>query len=103
MSQLNYQNPVTPSAVLDSETFQNDPTTGQEIRREYVIKQQGISVSEDPASVQLDLLQQILSELKQIRILLEQDIVPGGAEDEMDEVVSGNIQEEVVKEGIEEL
>ena len=102
MAELQFQNPVTPSAVLDSETFQTDTVTGQEIRREYVIKQQGINDTEDPTSVQIALMMQILSELKKIRILLEQDIVPGGAEDEVDEVTSGAIQEEEINEGVEE-
>src|ERR1019366_6932642 len=98
MANINYQNPATPTSVLDSEVIGTDPITGQDLRREYVVGVESISGA-GPDSMLFDVLNQCLIELKKIRVLLEQDVPPGLAEDESDEALLTEGTEEATAEG----
>lgn len=101
MAQLNYQNPPVPTGVLDSEVIGVDPVTGLEIRHELITAAESTS-GQGPDTVSQDILLQCLVELKKIRVLLEQDVVPGVSEDDIDEDLLTEGQEEQIAEGIEE-
>ena len=97
---LQYQNPSTVNAVLDSETVTIDSATGQPVVREFVIPQESIN-SFDASSKMVDLLEQVRKELKAIRVLLEADVPPQLIEfDEISEFTEG--VEDATAEGIEE-
>jgi hypothetical protein len=102
MANLNYQNPnqANVTAVLNSETTGTDPTTGQEIRQEFVIPVDSIS-GHSVLTEMAVLLEEIVTELKMIRILLEADVPPGIA-DEMDEAQDQTGRGDSTEEGIED-
>jgi len=85
---VQYQNPnsVNVALVLDAEQVSVDSTTGTSVpvEREFVVPQESVSGS-DPWSRLLGFTEQMLDELKKIRVLLEQDAPPGLADDVMDE------------------
>lgn len=99
---IQYQNPSVVNAVLDSEVIGTD-STGAQINREAVIAQESISAN-DPLTQLCDLMSQCLNELKKIRILIEQDVPPGLAEDVPDDAQdTSGVEDEVFgAEGIEE-
>jgi hypothetical protein len=102
---VGYQNPATTSLTLDSEVVGPDPSAaGAQLTREFVVPQESISGS-DPYSRIGDFLEQMLDELKKIRVLLEQDVPPGLADDVLDEAQnqSGTAEEGWGSEGIEEI
>ncbi len=103
MANINYQNPnlANVSAVLDSEVVGTDSVTGQELRREFVVPFESISGNSADTQLQAIMLE-CLIELKKIRVLLEQDVPPGLAEDDSDETLLTDGQEEQIAEGIEE-
>lgn len=104
---LQYQNPSSANvnAVLDGETIDQDSTTGTnvDVIREYVVAQES-QVQEDPLSRLCGLMEEVLGELKKIRVLLEIDVMPGAPEGVIDEseIASGVEEEGFGSEGIEE-
>ena len=72
---LEYQNPGTVAAVLDSEVVGTDSQTGQPTQREFVIPQESVSAY-DPLFRIANTLDKILVELKGIRVLAELDAIP---------------------------
>lgn len=102
MAQLNYQNPPVPTGVLDSEVVGIDPITGLEIRHEFVVPVESISGAGPDTELKTVMLL-CLIELKKIRVLLEQDVVPGLSEDDADELLTAEGHEDNQDaEGIEE-
>jgi hypothetical protein len=81
---LEFQNPATVALVLDSEVGGVDGVTGLPLTREIVITQESISGQSSDTTI-IELLRQILVEAKGMRLIMEQETVPGLAE-EIDEV-----------------
>ena len=97
---VNYQNPATVNLVLDSETVGTDATTGQPLVREFIVPVESIS-AQTPDSVLVDLMTQVLSELKAIRVLLEADQLAETVEAAAEAAATVGAEESVA-EGVEE-
>jgi hypothetical protein len=97
---VNYQNPASVDLVLDSEQIATDAVTGKPLIREFVIPEESISGFSPQTGIQT-LLEEIVSELKVIRVLLETDVPPGLA-DEMDEAQDQTGRGDSTEEGIED-
>jgi hypothetical protein len=83
-TQVGYQNPGTTNLTLDAEVVGTDPVvTTAQLTREFVIPVESIS-GHSPSSQLVELLGQLVSEIKRIRFLMEAEAVPGLA-DEIDE------------------
>jgi hypothetical protein len=93
---LQYQNPGTANAVLDSETIATDPTTGVPIVREFTIPEDSIS-GQTSADVLIPIMNRILTELRAIRLLMESEAAPQIV-DEVDDVLALEAAEIEVEE-----
>ena len=96
---VNYQNPATVNLVLDSETVGTDATTAQPLIREFVVPVESIS-AQTPQTQLVDLMTQVLSELKAIRVLLEADQPAETLEAAEQAAAAG--AEDSIAEGVEE-
>src|ERR1700694_1919816 len=96
---VNYQNPATVNLVLDSETVGTDATTAQQLIRELVVPVESIS-AQTPQTQLVDLMTQVLSELKAIRVLLEADQPAETLEAAEQAAAAG--AEDSIAEGVEE-
>jgi hypothetical protein len=98
---VGYQNPATTSLVLDAEVVGVDVNTGAQLTREFVIPLESVS-GQTIDTQTLDILVQMLTELKKIRICMELDSVPGLADEISIEELAGLGAEEDTGGGSEE-
>ena len=97
---VEFQNPASANVnlVLDSEVVGTDPSTGAQLTREFVVTKESVSGFSADTQI-LNLLTQMLIQLKHIRLLLETDQpaelmedIPHGeglVDDEMEETGQG--------------
>lgn len=105
MSNIQYQNPniANVTAVLDSEKLGTDAASNQDLLRQVVVSAESAS-SQGPFSIIIDLLSQQVAQLRRIRLLLEQDVVPDLIDDTPDEMCSASgIEDGVIEDGLEDL
>lgn len=96
---VGYQNPATTSLVLDGEVVGTDPVTGAQLTREFVVPVESFS-AQTPDTLLVDLMAQVLQELKAIRVLLEADQPAETIEAAEQAAAAG--AEDSVAEGVEE-
>lgn len=105
MSNIQYQNPniANVTAVLDSEKLGTDAASNQDLLRQVVVPAESTSL-QGPFSIIIDLLSQQVAQLRRIRLLLEQDVVPDLIDDTPDEMCSASgIEDGVIEDGLEDL
>jgi hypothetical protein len=100
-TEVGYQNPASVNLVLDGEVVGPDPVTAAQLTREFVVPQDSVS-GNSTFTLLYDLIGQVLSELKYIRILLQIDTVPGSHEI-VDELEDKPPAEELDATGVEEI
>lgn len=105
MASIQYQNPniANVTSVLDSEKVGTDAVSNQDLLRQIVLPAESTS-SQSPFTIIIDLLSQQVAQLRRIRLLLEQDVIPDLIDDTPDEMCSASgIEDGVIEDGLEDL